>query len=102
MSDEAHYLDEYLCEVLPKLGLDAETYGPYVTGYANEEESDDGMDDLIELLRASSETHGDDDASWQTFRDEILRRKKEFSDGEDARKVNSANHLCRALVSCYV
>ena len=102
MSDEAHYLDEYLCEVLPKLGLDAETYGPYVTGYANEEESDDGMDDLIELLRASSETHGDDDASWQAFRDEILRRKKEFSDGEDARKVNSANHLWCALVSCYV
>ena len=89
MSDEAHYLDEYLCEILPKLGLDAETYGPYVTGYANEEDTDDGMDDLIELLRASSETHGDDDASWQAFRDEILRRKKEFSDGEDARKVRS-------------
>jgi hypothetical protein len=90
MSDEAHYLDDWLSETLPRLGLDAETYGPYVTGYANEDEdTEDGMDDLIELLRASSETHGDDDSSWQEFRSEMLRRRKEYLDGEDSRKVSS-------------
>lgn len=90
MADEVHYLDEYLSKTLPQLGLDAETYGPYVTGFANEDEdTDEGMDDLIELLRASSESHGDDDASWQEFRGEILRRRKEFLDGEDTRKVRS-------------
>jgi hypothetical protein len=89
MADEGHYLDEYLSEILPKLGLDTETYGPYVTGFANEDEdTDEGMDDLIELLRASSESHGDEDASWQDFRNEILRRRKEFLDGEDTRKVS--------------
>lgn len=89
MPDEGHYLDEYLSEILPKLGLDAETYGPYVTGFANDDDdTDEGMDDLIELLRASSESHGDDDALWQDFRNEILRRRKEFLDGEDTRKVS--------------
>jgi hypothetical protein len=38
MSDKAHYLDDWLSETLPRLGLDAETYGPYVTGYANEDD----------------------------------------------------------------
>jgi len=35
MSDEDHYLDSYLSEILPALGLDAETYAPYVTGYVS-------------------------------------------------------------------
>ena len=34
MSDD-HYLDSYLTEILPALGLDAETYAPYVTGYVS-------------------------------------------------------------------
>ena len=34
MSDD-HYLDNYLSEILPTLGLDAETYAPYVTGYVS-------------------------------------------------------------------
>ncbi|KAL3775907.1 hypothetical protein ACHAWO_012554 [Cyclotella atomus] len=94
MPDEGHYLDEYLSEILPKLGLDAETYGPYVTGFANDDDdTDEGMDDLIELLRASSESHGDDDALWQDFRNEILRRRKEFLDGEDTIKEQRAAQL---------
>ncbi|KAL7517232.1 hypothetical protein ACHAWX_002167 [Stephanocyclus meneghinianus] len=86
MTDEAHYLDNYLAEVLPKLGLDVETYGPYVTGYANDDDGVDGLNDLIELLRASSESHGDDDDSWREFREEILRRRQEFLNGEDSRR----------------
>jgi hypothetical protein len=101
MSDEVHYLDEYLTEILPQLGLDVETYGPYVTGYANEDEdTDDGMDDLIELLRASSESHGDDDASWTKFRNDIKRIRKEFLDGEDNRKVSS--YSTRIIDCCYI
>lgn len=88
MTDEAHYLDNYLAEVLPKLGLDVETYGPYVTGYANDDDGVDGLNDLIELLRASSESHGDDDDSWREFREEILRRRQEFLNGEDSRRVS--------------
>ena len=34
MSDD-HYLDEYLSQILPALGLDAETYAPYVTGFVS-------------------------------------------------------------------
>ena len=99
MADEDHYLDEYLSEALPKLGLDAETYGPYVTGFANEDEdTDEGLDDLIELLRASSESHGDDDTSWQVFRDEISRRRNEFLAGEDTRKVRCCQIMCLFMV----
>ncbi|KAL7533325.1 hypothetical protein ACHAWF_004456 [Thalassiosira exigua] len=88
---EDHYLDSYLSKVLPALGLDAETYAPYVTGYANDNDDDDGesLDDLIELLRASSESHGEDDAAWENLRKEIIHRRQEYLSGEYARKVKS-------------
>lgn len=92
MSDDDHYLDSYLTEVLPRLGLDAEMYTPYVTGFADDDGDDDaGLDDLIELLRASSETHSDDDAAWIEFREEFERRKKEHVGGEEARKEEEIN-----------
>ena len=34
-SDDDHYLDSYLSEILPTIGLDVETYAPYVTGYVS-------------------------------------------------------------------
>ncbi len=82
---EDHYLDSFLSQKLPELGLDAETYAPYVTG--NDGDDDDDLNELIELLRASSESHGDDDDAWKEFRDEISRRRKDYLLGEDARKV---------------
>ena len=33
MSEDHHYLDDYLSEILPALGLDTETYAPYAKGY---------------------------------------------------------------------
>lgn len=75
---QEHPLHEYLTTQLPPLGLDAETYLPYVTGYfeARQDdvaitdststmmETDDDFDQVMELLQASSETHADDDAIW--------------------------------------
>lgn len=34
-SDDDHYLGSYLSEILPAIGLDVETYAPYVTGYVS-------------------------------------------------------------------
>ena len=34
-SDDDHYLGSYLSEILPTIGLDIETYAPYVTAYVS-------------------------------------------------------------------
>lgn len=47
---------------------------------------DESLDDLIELLRASSEINGEDDA-WESFRNEISQRREDYKAGEDLRKV---------------
>ena len=58
---------------------------------ANEDEEDaDALDELIELLQASSETHGEDDDAWASFRKEIIQRREDYLKGEDARKVSQA------------
>ena len=117
-SDDDHYLDSYLSEILPTIGLDVETYAPYVTGYVSHKslflclyyflhespnlkpwcfmfqaddnsDDDDGesLDELIELLRASSESHVDDDDVWDKFRKEISQRRHDYRAGEEMRKV---------------
>lgn len=90
MSEEDHYLDSYLSETLPALGLDVETYAPYVTGYADDDDDDGGssLDELIELLQASSESSsdGEHDAAWENFRKEIIQRRKDYLSGENVRK----------------
>jgi len=85
MSEE-HYLHSYLAEILPALGLDVETYAPYVTAADTDENSDD-FDEIIELLKASSESHGEDDDAWDNFKKEIMRRREEYISGETVRKV---------------
>lgn len=57
---------------------------PYVTG-ADEE---DDLDDIIDLLRASSESHSDDDDSWTDLKLQIEKRRKEYISGEEERKVS--------------
>lgn len=85
MSEE-HYLDSYLATILPALGLDAETYAPYVTT-DNGDDEDDEFDEIVELLKASSESHSEDDAAWESFKEEILRRRQDYASGETVRKV---------------
>lgn len=41
---------------------------------------------MIELRRASSESHGEDDAAWQSFRKEIIQRREDYLSGENVRK----------------
>lgn len=52
-------------------------------------DDDDGesLDELIELLRASSESHVDDVEVWNEFRKEISQRRQDYRAGEDMRKV---------------
>mmetsp|Transcript_3370 Transcript_3370/g.4878 ORF Transcript_3370/g.4878 Transcript_3370/m.4878 type:complete len:83 (-) Transcript_3370:818-1066(-) len=80
MSDD-HFLSEFLESRLPELGLDFETYGPYVMGVVGsdgEDDQDEGsLDDILELLKASSETRSDDDDAWDNLKKEIqLQIKK--------------------------
>jgi len=35
MDADRHYLDSYLSDILPALGLDVEAYGPYVTSFVS-------------------------------------------------------------------
>ena len=35
MDADGHYLDSYLSDILPDLGLDAEAYTPYVTSFVS-------------------------------------------------------------------
>lgn len=81
-ADKDHYLTSFLNTALPELGLDSDTYTPYVIGlfpsdqvdpnFANEEE----LDELIELLQSSSETHSDEDhvAVWQQLKKDLLEK----------------------------
>ena len=47
----------------------------------------DSLDELINLLRASSESHGEDDSAWETFGKEITQRRLDYIKGECLRKV---------------
>jgi hypothetical protein len=79
-SDEHHYLDSFLQERLPALGLDYETYGSYVRGLVDEDDGDTNADvesdnttwdEIMDLLQASSETHCDDSEVWISLKQEI-------------------------------
>ncbi len=58
------------------------------TPQANNNSDDDGesLDELIELLRESSEIDGEDDA-WENFRKEISLRRQDYLAEVDLRKV---------------
>ncbi|KAL3934837.1 MAG: hypothetical protein SGBAC_009532 [Bacillariaceae sp.] len=53
---------------LVELGLDVDTYGPYVVGSEAEE-----LPDLMELLKASSEEEELEASVWETFSQDILK-----------------------------
>lgn len=83
-----HPLTPFLSERFPQLGLDFETYGPYVTGALDvNEDDDDALEGIMDLLRSSSESHCDDDAVWTELRVEIERRSAEFRQQEEKRRV---------------
>jgi len=73
-----HHLEVYLTSILPQIGLDAETYAPYITGILpdpehdndrpqnldDDEELEEELEGIIQLLQASSESHCDDTQTW--------------------------------------
>mmetsp|Transcript_11045 Transcript_11045/g.15538 ORF Transcript_11045/g.15538 Transcript_11045/m.15538 type:complete len:100 (+) Transcript_11045:36-335(+) len=91
--DIDHDLQEYLVNFLPNVGLDTDTYLPYVAGYieSNIDDSEDeasDLDGLMELLSASSESHSDDEATWSLLRAEIFRRREELKIVGEQEKVS--------------
>lgn len=95
--EQEHYLLPYLQEKLPNLGLDLETYGPYVTGIFptsstlddddhEHNDTDESLVEIVELLQASSETHSDDDGIWETFKADIKDiQQRHFEHAEKTR-----------------
>jgi hypothetical protein len=107
--DEDHFLASFLEEKLPALGLDAETYGPYLLGLLPMEEAallDDGgrtegADDdewhgVLELLQASSESHSDDMEAWQALKRDLLKRYQELLADARERKAEADARLLGA------
>ena len=97
-SMDEHYLSAYLEETLPEIGLDYETYGPYVTGLFpttsdggeedNFEDVEEEINNIIELLQSSSETHSDDEQCWIQLKNEITHRTKAYNNEQWKRNVS--------------
>lgn len=102
MAKEEHYLNSYLSKILPSLGLDYDTYNPYITGlFALEDESnavgqaqdgfdEDTLDDIMQLLQSSSETHDEDEEQFIEMKKTILKLKNEHDYNERRRKEGEA------------
>jgi hypothetical protein len=85
--DPVHAMAPFLEERLPALGLDYETYGPYILPLlttndkddydgvtSSDNEADEEWNTVLELLQASSSLEAsaaDDMMLWQTFRSDI-------------------------------
>jgi hypothetical protein len=77
-------LDQFLAARLDALGLDHDTYGPYLLpvvmaggdSYKNGAEDEDEWETVLELLQASSETHSDDAECWKQLQMDL---ENEFS-----------------------
>jgi hypothetical protein len=83
-SFEEHYLESFLSVQLPKLGLDYDTYGPYVVGVFNGESSTDALDEneldqVLELLRASSDEESCSDEVWDQLKRDIIEKHEEYT-----------------------
>ena len=85
----APYLSAYLKERLPQIGLDYETYGPYVLGVESDitnedDEPEEEVNEVVQLLQASSETHSDNQDIWDDLNKQIIEKMK-----QDALNVES-------------
>jgi hypothetical protein len=78
MVDE-HYLQPFLQDRLPQLGLDPDTYSDYVMGLVDSEDEEE-WDSVLELLQASSETHFDNDNVWKQLEADLRQMQAEHSE----------------------
>ncbi|KAL3895339.1 MAG: hypothetical protein SGARI_007478, partial [Bacillariaceae sp.] len=77
------FLHTFLQERLPELGLDIDTYGPYVWGgdgddnevvdISSLQKDPEELEGVVELLQASSESHSDDEQVWKELLQNIQR-----------------------------
>ena len=72
--EEHPNLYELLVERLPALGLDGDTYGPYVLGTTEGDE--DEVTEVVQLLQASSESHGDQEDVLEDLQKDIMQKMK--------------------------
>lgn len=99
--DDSHALSSFLTERLAQVGLDADTYGPYVLPLlltTDDEEADaDEWESVMSLLQASSETHSDDEHAWIDLRSDIEKawadHKRKVAQQEQAIKEANARSL---------
>jgi hypothetical protein len=82
-SSEEHYLESFLSVQLPKLGLDYDTYGPYVVGVFHRNEGDalldeEELDGVLELLRASSDDNHDD-VAWEQLKRDVIAKHEDYT-----------------------
>jgi len=93
MESSEHYLTAFLRDTLPTLGLDSDTYIPYIVGYIDTEdaveENEEALEEVIQLLRASSETHSDLDQPWTDLKNDIMNRRNEYVENRKIEKVIS-------------
>ncbi|KAL7556411.1 hypothetical protein ACA910_017393 [Epithemia clementina (nom. ined.)] len=107
--DDDHALSDFLRERLPQVGLDYDTYGPYVlplllssspSDADDEEENKEEWDSVMELLQASSESHSDDNDVWLTLRQDIqsewkklLERVHQLEEQEQAQRAQKMEEV---------
>eukprot|EP00339_Tiarina_fusa_P024084 CAMPEP_0117047900 /NCGR_PEP_ID=MMETSP0472-20121206/33087_1 /TAXON_ID=693140 ORGANISM="Tiarina fusus, Strain LIS" /NCGR_SAMPLE_ID=MMETSP0472 /ASSEMBLY_ACC=CAM_ASM_000603 /LENGTH=157 /DNA_ID=CAMNT_0004760745 /DNA_START=179 /DNA_END=648 /DNA_ORIENTATION=- len=80
-----------LTDRLPSLGLDYETYGPYVWGVVDNTDEDE-LSEVMQLLQASSEDYADDEDKWTELTKDIqgaMKQDKEFRQAKDREKIDA-------------
>jgi hypothetical protein len=84
-------LVKLLTDRLPSLGLDYETYGPYVWGVVDNTDEDELLE-VIQLLQASSEDFAEDEDKWTQLTNDIeeaMKQDKELRQAQDQEHVEA-------------
>eukprot|EP00587_Corethron_hystrix_P009704 CAMPEP_0113316912 /NCGR_PEP_ID=MMETSP0010_2-20120614/12010_1 /TAXON_ID=216773 ORGANISM="Corethron hystrix, Strain 308" /NCGR_SAMPLE_ID=MMETSP0010_2 /ASSEMBLY_ACC=CAM_ASM_000155 /LENGTH=225 /DNA_ID=CAMNT_0000173747 /DNA_START=86 /DNA_END=760 /DNA_ORIENTATION=+ /assembly_acc=CAM_ASM_000155 len=81
----------YLSSLAPKLGIDEETFFPYILSVLddydpNEPECHDNVSAMIEVLRASSEKDDVEDSDWEDFERRLVEMYQESKQKQTEQK----------------
>ena len=109
--ETAALMEPFLAPRLSDLGLDYETYGPYLLPLLlNENDDEEEWDSIMELLQASSETHSDDEeaftklrsdlqAEWNDRQSKIQAKRKEQEEQEKIAYKKQLEEMQRRALS---
>jgi len=70
MSVDEEILEPIVADHLTPLGLDPEIYGAYILPLLASDDAED-WESILELLKASSETHGDNEEVWDELKSSL-------------------------------